>query len=246
MKNHLICLSIILLCSITARAQFKIGVTSGIDYTKLSIHRSTANDYGIQGKAAFRAGLASELKLNEKVYLTADLLFSKKGFQQTVGQEATGKDHLVYQVSDVDVSLNYIEMPVVPQFKVGFKKMNVLFGVGPYLAYGFGGKFEGNIHSGTTTTHFKEDFYWSKSSWRPDEDPTKVIVQNLHQSNIKRFDFGPVVRFGIEFKTISINAEYQYGLPNLYCEWRKYESIHTQRLGLSVKYLPWAKNAKHL
>jgi len=245
MKSHLINLSIILLCSIAAQAQFKIGITGGIDYTKLNIHRSTASDYGIQGKAAYRAGLATELKLNERVYLTADLLFSKKGFQQSVEQETTGKDHLAYLVSDVDVSINYIEMPVVPEFKVGFKKMNVLFGVGPYLAYGFGGKFEGDIHSGSTVTHFNEDFYWSKSSWRPDEEPTKVLVENLHQSNIKRFDFGSVVRFGVEFKKFSINAEYQYGVPNLFCEWRKYESIHTQRLGLSLKYLLCTKSVKH-
>jgi hypothetical protein len=237
MKQSIILLVTLIFGSFTSNAQLKIGLTGGIDYTKMNVHRLYQDDFGIQGKAAYHFGLASEYKVNEKVSFTADLIFANKGFTQPTRQETTGNDFLVHKVSDIDVSVNYIEMPILTEFMVNFDKMNVFFGVGPYIAYGVGGKINLNIESGTNIVQFADKIYWSKFDWIRNANLNESIVYNLGHANIQRFDYGPVVRFGIEYHSFSVNAEYQYGIANLMYEWGINESMHNQSLGLSVKYL---------
>ena len=237
MKHSIILFTILIFGSLTSNAQLKIGITGGIDYSKTSIHRLYQDDFGIQGIAAYHFGFASEYKVNENVYFTADLLFDKKGFTQPISQETYGNDFLKHNVSDINVSVNYIEIPILSEFKVKFKKMNVLFGIGPYIAYGIGGKINLDIESGSASINFSDKIYWSKFDWMRSATLNESIVYNLGQSKIQRFDYGPVVRFGIEYNSFVVSAEYQYGLANLMYEWSKYESMHNQGLGLSVKYL---------
>lgn len=235
-------LAFLIFWSLTSNAQFKFGVTAGIDYSKTNIRRYYQDDFGIFGKATFHFGLSSEYRINEKVNLTADLLFAQKGFTQPIKQESTGNDFLIHNVSDVNVSVNYIEMPILTEFKVPFDKMNVHFGVGPYIAYGIGGKINLDIESGSNSVQFSDKIYWSKFDWIRNASLNESIVYNLGQANIQRFDYGPVVRLGVEYKSFSVNAEYQYGLANLMYEWSINESMHNQRLGLSFKYLFSLKN----
>ena len=237
MKQCLIFLAFLILGTFSSNAQLKFGITGGIDYSKTNIHRYYQDDFGILGKAAYHFGLSAEYQVNEKVYFTADLLFAKRGFSQPNSQETTGNDFLTHRVSDINVSVNYIEIPVLSEFKVKFDQMNVLFGVGPYIAYGIGGKINLNIESGSNTANFSDKIYWSKFDWIRNANLNESIVYNLGQANIQRFDYGPVVRFGIEYNSFALNAEYQYGIANLMYEWSKYESMHNQSLGLSVKYL---------
>ena len=237
MKHSIILFVCLILGSLTSNAQLKIGITGGIDYSKTNIHRLYQDDFGIQGIATYHFGLASEYKVNENIYFTADLLFAKKGFSQPTSQETYGNDFLTHNVSDINVSVNYIEIPLLSEFKVKFEKMNVLFGVGPYIAYGIGGKINLNIESGSTSYNFSDKIYWSKFDWMRSANLNESIVYNLGQSKIQRFDYGPIVRFGVEYKSLVVNAEFQYGLSNLMYEWSKYESMHNQGLGLSVKYL---------
>lgn len=236
MKQSIILFAILFCGSLISNAQLKIGITGGIDYSKTSIRRLYQSDFGIQGKPTYHFGLTSEYKLTDKVFLATDLLFSKKGFKQPTVQEVTANDPQVYKVSYVDVSVDYLEMPVIPEFKVKFEKMNVLFGVGPYVAYGIGGKIKMNIESGTSMSSYSTNIFWKKSDWIRSNDLNKSIAYNLGQANIQHFDYGSVVRMGIEIHSITVNAEYQYGLSNLMYEWSINESMHNQRLGLSVKY----------
>jgi hypothetical protein len=236
MRHSTILFAILILGSLTSNAQLKIGLTGGIDYSKTNIRRLYRNDFGVQGKATFHFGLTSEFKLADKVFLATDILFSRKGFQQPTIQEVTANDPQLYKVFDVDVSADYIEMPVIPEFKVKFEKMKVLFGVGPYIAYGVGGKINMKIASGTNTNSFSTNIFWKKFDGNRNGDINKTIAYNLGQANIQHFDYGPIVRLGIEIHSITVNAEYEYGLSNLMYEWSANESMHNQRLGLSVKY----------
>lgn len=183
MKISLILLIIVLLAGFNSSAQLKFGLTGGIDYSKTNIHRLYRSDFGIEGKATFHFGLTSEYKLSEKVFLATDLLFSRKGFKQPTVQEVTANDPQPYKVSDVDVTVDYIEMPVIPEFKVNFEKMNVLFGVGPYIAYGIGGKINMNIASGTNTNNFSTNIFWKKYNEIENGDLNKRIAYNLGQAN---------------------------------------------------------------
>jgi hypothetical protein len=236
MKNSIILFVLGILGYLTSNAQLKIGFTGGIDYSKMIIHREYQDDFGIQGIPGYHFGLATKYQVGKNVSLMTDFLFAKKGFSQPTSQAMLDKDRLSYNVSDVNVSLYYIEIPVLTEFKVEFEKMNVLFGIGPYISYGIDGDINMDIKSASSSINYSDKIRWSKSNGMG-SDINESIVDNLGYSQIKRFDYGPIVRFGIEYNSFIVNAEFQYGLANLMWEYRQQERMNNQSLGLSFKYL---------
>jgi hypothetical protein len=236
MKQSIILFVLGILGFLTSNAQVKIGITGGIDYSKMSIHREYQDDFGIQGIPGYHFGLASKCQIGKNISLTTDFLFAKKGFSQPTSQTILDKDRLIYNVSDVNVSLYYIEIPVLTEFNVEFEKMNVLFGIGPYISYGIDGDINMNIRSASSSVNYSDRISWSKSNGI-ESDINESIVDNLGYSQIKRLDYGPIVRFGVEYNSFIFNAEFQYGIANLMWEYRHQERMNNQSLGLSFKYL---------
>jgi len=236
MKQSIILLAFGILGFLTSNAQLKIGFTGGIDYSKMNIHREYQDDFGVQGIPGYHFGLASKYHVGKNLSLTTDFLFAKKGFSQPPSQVILDKDRLIYNVSDINVSLYYIEIPVLTEFKVEYEKMNVLFGIGPYISYGIDGAINMDIESASASINYSDKIRWSKSNGMG-SDINESIVDNLGYSQIKRFDYGPIVRFGIEYNSFEVNAEYKYGLANLMWEYRQHERMNNQSLGLSFKYL---------
>ena len=219
---------------LSSNAQIQLGVTGGADYTTMNVRSEFQNVLGVKGTSSYHFGIASKYSVNENVCLAADLLFAKKGFQQSDRQYGTDS------LTNFDVSLYYIELPVLMEFKVKFKKMNVLFGIGPYVSYGIGGNVKLDITSPSTNLSYTEKIRWDKYN----SDPTNVgesIVYDYGYSKIKRLDYGVVTRFGIEFNSFILSAEYKYGIANLMWEFRKYERMNNQSIGLSLVYLLKAK-----
>jgi len=236
MKQSIILFALGILGFLTANAQVKIGFTGGIDYSKMNIHREYQDDFGIQGIPGYHFGLASKYQISKSVNLTTDFLFAKKGFSQPTSQVILDKDRLIYNVSDIKVSLYYIEIPVLTEFKVEYEKMNVLFAIGPYISYGIDGNINMDIESASASINYSDKIRWSKSNGMG-SDTNESIVDNLGYSQIKRLDYGPIVRFGVEYNSFIVNAEFQYGLANLMWEYRQQERMNNQSLGLSFKYL---------
>ena len=236
MKQSIILLAFVILGFLTSNAQLKIGFTGGIDYSKMSIHREYPDDFGVQGIPGYHFGLASKYQVGKNLSLTTDFLFAKRGFSQPTSQVILDKDRLIYNVSDINVSLYYIEIPVLTEFKVEFEKMNVLFGIGPYISYGIDGDINMDIKSASSSINYSDKISWSKSNGMG-SDTNESIVDNLGYSQIKRLDYGPIVRFGVEYNSFIVNAEFQYGLANLMWEYRQHERMNNQSLGLSFKYL---------
>jgi len=236
MKQSIILLAFVILGFLTSNAQLKIGFTGGIDYSKMNIHREYQDDFGIQGIPGYHFGLASKYKVGKNVSLTTDFLFAKKGFSQPTSQTILDKNRLINNVSDINVSLYYIEVPVLTEFKVKYEKMNVLFGIGPYISYGIDGDINMDIESASASINYSDKIRWSKSNGIG-SDINESIVDNLGYSQIKRLDYGPIVRFGVEYNSFIVNAEFQYGLANLMWEYRQQERMNNQSLGLSFKYL---------
>ena len=236
MKQSIILLAFVILGFLTSNAQLKIGFTGGIDYSKMSIHREYQDDFGVQGIPGYHFGLASKYHVGKNLSLTTDFLFAKKGFSQPPSQVILDKDRLIYNVSDINVSLYYIEIPVLTEFKVEYEKMNVLFGIGPYISYGIDGAINMDIESASASINYSDKISWSKSNGMG-SDTNESIVDNLGYSQIKRLDYGPIVRFGVEYNSFIVNAEFQCGLANLMWEYRQQERMNNQNLGLSFKYL---------
>lgn len=238
MKKSIILCMIGILGFLSSNAQFKIGLTGGVDIPKMIIHREYVNDFRIQipVNPAFHVGLATECKVNDNFSIAADLLFAKKGFFQSYSENRYPSAGSTDSASTVAVSLYYIEIPVLMEFKARFEKMNVIFGIGPYVGYGMGGNVILDIRSPSGDIHYSENVRWSKYQGY-NGNIGERIVYDTGYSQIKRLDYGPAVRFGFQFNSLVLSAEYKYGLANLMWEYRNNERMNNQTMGLSIRYL---------
>ncbi|MBN2523261.1 MAG: outer membrane beta-barrel protein, partial [Bacteroidales bacterium] len=113
---------------------------------------------------------------------------------------------------------------------------DVLFGLGPYFSYGVGGKINLNINSASADINYTEDIRWSKYDGFLAEGGERIIYEYQY-SQMKRFDYGATLKFGVRYKSIILSAKYNYGLANLMWEYRKYQKINNHNFDLSISYM---------
>ncbi|HEY3370680.1 MAG TPA: outer membrane beta-barrel protein [Prolixibacteraceae bacterium] len=236
MKKSIILSILGILGFLSSNAQFKIGLTGGVDFPKMSVRREYQNDFRIMVNPGFHVGLASRCQVSENLSIATDLILSRKGLSQSFHEIGFPIGGITDSVKNIDVSLYYIEMPVLMEFKARFEKMNVLFGIGPYVAYGLKGAVDLDIYARSGDIHYSEDVRWSKYNAFTGNMGERVVYESGY-SQIKRLDYGPALRFGVEFNSLVLSAEFKYGLANLMWEYRADERMNNQTLGLSARYL---------
>ena len=88
-----------------------------------------------------------------------------------------------------NIGLNYLEVPVYGIYKYALNKENKIYaGLGPYLAYGVGGKVN---YGGTSMSSFGEN-----------------------AGGYKRFDAGPSFELGYQYKVFTLTFSYDLGVLN--------------------------------
>lgn len=109
-------------------------------------------------------------------------------------------------VNEGSTRRDYLQLPVLARFnwKIGDDiKMHVA--VGPYLAYGIGGKYKSKFLEVS-----------EKGTWHVDES-----VNPFKNSSLQRFDWGVALNVGVEVKRFSFNVAYDMGLGKQY----EYENV---------------------
>lgn len=193
-------------CMVTALSfgQTKFGIVVGPNFSSATTKNSVVNS----GKetsdliAGFRGGVTVDLPLAEEFYIGTGLLYDGKG--------GKNKDN-----SDFKTTLSYLQLPVNFLFKpeVGAGKLNL--GIGPWLAYGLGGKYKADI--GNSTIEYKAF----------DDGPLKL----------KRFDAGLGIVAGYEMNMgfcFGLNAD--LGLVNAYDNTDNDRSWKNTSFGVFVGY----------
>jgi hypothetical protein len=232
MKKLIISTSIGISLSVSTFAQLSLGISCGYDYSTMNVKLNSEKSFGIKGVPAYHIGLDVKHPVNQNFSLASGIYLLKKGFNQKI------TNHLVLSDSTTkfNVSMYCLEVPVLAEFKSSFEKFNVLFGVGPYFSYALGGKIGLNVKSPSNTINYEEDLPFSKNF---DMNPTaeENIINESGYGGLKRFDYGAMVRLGVQYKSVILSAEYKYGIKNLMWEYGMNEKINTQSLGLSMTYL---------
>jgi len=181
----------VLFCfAISAQAQVKVGVKGGFNASNMSmsgfedieIYDQFGNMIGYQKtsyKPGFHAGLMLQVDLPGSFFLQPELLFSNQGLKEETkieGDKETGNS-----------TLNYLQLPIYAGYKFNAGSgLDVILGVGPYLAYGISG----------TDDPFKEN----------------PLIQNSDGMKMKRFDAGLSAMAGIEYNKFQITVGYDLGL----------------------------------
>jgi hypothetical protein len=128
MKN-LVKLSVVLaflLIGFASQAQVSYGVKGGLNASTLSGFSKTVET---KSKSGFHAGLVGQVALSSSpFFIQPELLFSQEGTKEKVDKKF------------INHTLNYLQLPVYLGYKIDVgSDLNMIAGVGPYLAYGLSG-----------------------------------------------------------------------------------------------------------
>ncbi|HEY8897324.1 MAG TPA: porin family protein [Niastella sp.] len=207
---------------LSAKAQETPGTTFGI--------RAGVNFQNINGKdifdkkldnkikTGFNVGVNAEIPIASEFYLQPGVLFTTKG--------AKSKDD-----KDAKVNLSYIEVPINFLYKPELGMGKLLLGIGPYIAFGIGGKVS-NADGKEMDVEFTKEVSAANYS--------ATTSQGLFPY-FKRFDAGGNLLAGYEFSNnFSFQLNAQLGMTNINSEIKDVSSDNTKfkntGFGLSVGY----------
>lgn len=217
-------------CS-AAFAQVQFGVRAGVNFSNAVVKDADGNKMPTNLLTGFHVGVTADLPVADEFSVSPGLLFNTKGYQY---KESVG---------GVAVTLNqhpyYLELPINFVYKPELGNGRLLLGVGPYLAYGIGGRWKAKgSSSGTTISktgdmEFKSDISSTDSSYL-DFNNLKTIPY------AKPFDVGGALLIGYEFSNkFSIQLNGQMGLMNIAYKidgTETGERLKNMQFGLSVGY----------
>lgn len=139
MKNNrqyvLVYLLLLMTTANVAQAQTEVSLKIGTHYSKVMLENTTGKRQKTQFTPGWHIGLSVDVPVGNEFYIQPSLLYTRKGFTQEDSWFA-GTDN------SFDVKANYFELFVNFLYKSPLGSGKLLFGAGPYLGYGTGGKWE--------------------------------------------------------------------------------------------------------
>lgn len=207
MKQKLKGLSFILAMLFVANAAFsqsQFGIRAGVNFSNLNGKAGGNKIEDTKLLPGFNVGVTYDVNLADEFYLQPGLLFTTKGAK---GDLSFGEASL----EDMKMTLNYLELPINFLYKPELGEGNLILGVGPYVAYGLGGKAKFGS--------FSNDIKFGK-----DED-------------FKAFDYGGNLLFGYQLPSgISFQLNAQLGMGNMIHDGDSDNSLRNTQFGISLGY----------
>lgn len=211
MKNSNQCFPVfllILMASVNiANAQINVNVKAGLNFSNVTFEEASGDRQETQFILGWRIGLSVDVPVGSEFYIQPGLLYSRKGFTQEDSWYAGSGNKFTVKANYLDLFVNFLYKPTLGSGKL-------LFGAGPYLAYGLGGKWESEervqigdvIHDDHGDVHFSNDAM--------DGGGGNSYLYG------KPLDYGVNLLVGYEFfNKISAQFNVQLGLANLIPEY---------------------------
>lgn len=195
---------------------FQFGVKIGGNLYSTSMNVEDVADKKL--KVGYQVGLTAEYAFTENFYLQSGVFFVTKGVK-IKGKTGNSENEKSYSQS---INLQYLQLPLLATFKLEMDTdIKAYFGVGPYIAYGIGGK------SNTTNRYV---------------DPTRADegdnLNSFGDNRMKELDFGFKYNVGLEFEKFLFEWGYDFGLMNIERKNSKINSLlnnkHFKNKGISL------------
>lgn len=187
-------------------AQVSWGVKAGLN------RATTTPDMGSSrmGKiriSGIQAGVIADLPLFRNIHLQPQLLLATRGCE-VMGSFFTVIDGVIGDYSyDLTVRPVYLELPLNVVYKIPVKRSHLLVGLGPYIAYGVGGKLKGFVQLNDQRADIDQKILFKESDSTYSDGPAYAI---------RRFDWGLSALVGYEHRSgLFVQAGYTLGMQNI-------------------------------
>ena len=191
-KKILTALVAVFLVTSSAYAQLplSVGVKAGANLSNVSLSNND-DDGDFKAKLGFKVGVDAKMKLPiSGLFVQSGLEFTTKGY----------KFEEKYDDAKYEVNSNamYLQLPVMAGYSIDAAGLGINFMVGPYFAYGIGGK-----------TKYKErDYDFPEYNFDSKEN-------TFGKDAYKKFDMGLTGAVGVEVSKFYVNLGYELGLSNI-------------------------------
>jgi len=231
--STLIIAIVVTMATSSASAQFRLGVTAGMEISTLFDKDDYDNYSSIYSpKIGLKLGLITEFSITNNFAIVPELVFAQRGFTINMSDVVYMMGGYYDGDAKVKTTINYFQLPinaVIGIFQVNDNCKISLF-TGPYFAYAISGKI-----FYTNLTHEERLFFQyngasleEKLSFGSDKD----------MDHLKAFDFGWNFGAGIELHSFFFKAQYNLGLSNLSLDMMNSNAIEKNRnIGLSIGYM---------
>jgi len=224
MKKTII-LTVIILSSISIKAQIKYGVQL---HGLLNTASFTAEDDPSpekDWKFGFGGGIFAEIPLASKLYLKPSINYHQKGVKATEYFYGEGD---IKTIQKTRMNLNYIEVPVLLVYNLKSNSNKWYVGAGPSFGYGISGKAE--VFQTIPESSQVQPGFFSVKAFKDVEDGGL---------GLKRFDFGINAMIGMRvLEKGSIQLGYLHGLSNVASkEYYSGDKYNNRSIMLTIGYL---------
>lgn len=226
MKKLLILLSIVLL-SLTSMAQMRVGISAGSNLSSMSVFLRDRSTFRINPIWGYNANLIIEYQFKSNFSLWSGISITQKGFNQHIKYFYSPRFD---STADIHSKLTYLEIPIYLKFNTSFKRVDLFYGFGPYIAYGIHGSIITEV-VGRNNATLTEKMRWNKTYNYSD------LVNYYGYGRLRRPDCGVGTMVGLRYKNAIATASYKYGLINEMWEFFQDERMSNSTLSISIGYI---------
>ncbi|MEE4257225.1 MAG: porin family protein [Bacteroidales bacterium] len=186
MKKVLLPVVLLLLFSFTSFSQVSVGFKGGLTMANLSFddlhHASADYAFGWHGAVFLKSG-------SGLFSFQPEVMFIQKGTRINSTQDATYSQ----------LTMNYIDVPLLLRATIGIKIVEVYFNLGPYGGYWIGGKYK---------NYFYDD---QQMKWVTDKD-----TYEFDDDHDVRYDAGIVGGVGVKVLMLLFEVRYGHGFIDVF------------------------------
>lgn len=210
------------LLSFQSFSQVKLGVKAGLNVNSFAYDLKDSDDEkeakdATKSKIGYHVGLAADFGITESLSLQTGLMWTNKGakieFSEKYTETDGGLEYTVEEEAEITRSLNYLEIPVNLAYKVSGFQVHA----GPYVAFGVGGKEEGEYKLKMTamgqtfneSESYETDIKFKNTVEESDFDDDEDV------DFVRALDYG--LNFGVGYMAgpVLLSANYSLGMGNL-------------------------------
>ncbi len=173
MKRKLLFAIAVMLLTLPAAAQWRVGLTAGADYNSYSIDKQYLEDCHYSGRWGVTLGATAQYNFFDWLGVRADLNWTQKNHR-----EERSLVPIDYRMRN-----NYLQLPVMASFSFGSKTWRGFCNLGVYGAYWMNGRI-----NGTDFNSFSSRYYSVSTD------------KEFYSERDKRWDCGLVGGVGVEYR----------------------------------------------
>jgi len=194
----------------SAMAQLSIGPRVAVNFSNIAVS-NLEEEPDLKSLFGLAFGAAAEVGISETFAFQPEVLFSQHGF-------AT-EDSLFGETLELNVRLNYLQIPLLAKFKFGSDAVVVNVVAGPHIGFGIG---DITVETEVGGESEKESGPWEDTGFQ-------------------KFDFGITGGVGVSFAAgpgdLGLDIRYQLGLSNLLDEPEDDEKGTHRNFQVGLSYL---------